>query len=166
MKKRTLLVGLLAVALMVFATACPSQPAPTPTPTKPAAVPTKPPAVVVTPAVITPVAVTATPSPTPTRAPAAVVTPAAVSPTAVMTATPLRTSTPAPTPTPTVPAAATTTGAVQRPVIPHTLEGRSACTGCHAVGGPGVGVTGGVGTPADHQGRTDATCLGCHKPSP
>src|SRR3990172_13017544 len=59
----------------------------------------------------------------------------------------------------------TPNGAVQGPAIPHTLEGRSACTGCHTVGGPGVGVPGGAGMPADHQGRTDATCLGCHKPS-
>lgn len=47
--------------------------------------------------------------------------------------------------------------------IPHTLEGRSACTICHTVGGAGVGAPGGTGLPASHEGRTDATCTGCHR---
>lgn len=50
-----------------------------------------------------------------------------------------------------------------QPRIPHTLEGRSACTTCHQVGGAGVGAAGGTGLPADHTGRTDATCQGCHQ---
>lgn len=50
-----------------------------------------------------------------------------------------------------------------QPKIPHTLEGRSACTTCHQVGASGVGATGGTGLPADHAGRTDATCQGCHQ---
>lgn len=50
-----------------------------------------------------------------------------------------------------------------QPRIPHTLEGRSACTSCHTVGGPGVGAAGGTGLPADHQGRTDSACTGCHQ---
>lgn len=50
-----------------------------------------------------------------------------------------------------------------QPGIPHTLEGRSACTGCHTVGGAGVGAPGGTGLAASHQGRTDTTCTGCHQ---
>ncbi len=51
------------------------------------------------------------------------------------------------------------------PAIPHPTEGRSQCDACHTIGGPGVGTAGGVGIPADHQGRTDSTCTGCHKPA-
>ena len=47
--------------------------------------------------------------------------------------------------------------------IPHTVEGRAACTTCHTVGGAGVGAPGGTGMPASHQGRTDAVCTGCHQ---
>jgi hypothetical protein len=47
--------------------------------------------------------------------------------------------------------------------IPHPVQGREQCTTCHTVGGPGVGEAGGLGMPADHAGRTDATCLGCHR---
>lgn len=50
-----------------------------------------------------------------------------------------------------------------QPAIPHTLEGRSACTTCHTVGGAGVGAPGGTGLTPAHQGRTDATCTGCHQ---
>lgn len=52
--------------------------------------------------------------------------------------------------------------AAAQPKIPHTLEGRSACTTCHQVGGSGVGTSGGTGLPTSHQGRTDATCSACH----
>ena len=52
---------------------------------------------------------------------------------------------------------------LEQPKIPHTLDGRSACTGCHTVGAAGVGAPGGTGLPADHQGRTDAICQGCHQ---
>lgn len=48
------------------------------------------------------------------------------------------------------------------PTVPHTIQGRDQCTACHTVGGPGVGTPGGTGLPADHQGRTSDTCLGCH----
>jgi hypothetical protein len=53
-------------------------------------------------------------------------------------------------------------GPIMPAVVPHTLQGRDRCTACHTVGGPGAGVPGGTGLPADHQGRTDDTCLGCH----
>ncbi|MBI4322155.1 MAG: hypothetical protein HY675_26990 [Chloroflexi bacterium] len=52
---------------------------------------------------------------------------------------------------------------LDQPAIPHTLEGRSACTSCHTVGGAGAGAPGGTGLPANHQGRTDAVCTGCHQ---
>ncbi|MBI5486865.1 MAG: cytochrome c3 family protein [Deltaproteobacteria bacterium] len=42
------------------------------------------------------------------------------------------------------------------PMIPHTLEGRSQCTGCHS--------SGPMAFPADHAGRTDSMCTGCHQP--
>lgn len=41
------------------------------------------------------------------------------------------------------------------PVTPHPLEGRSDCLVCH-------GPTGPKPAPADHAGRTSATCLACH----
>ncbi len=49
--------------------------------------------------------------------------------------------------------------------LPHPVEGREKCTACHAVAAAGVGKPGGVGMPADHQGRGDAACQGCHKPA-
>ncbi len=45
------------------------------------------------------------------------------------------------------------------PLVPHSLEARSQCLLCHAAGGAATNV------PADHAGRTNDTCLGCHKPS-
>jgi hypothetical protein len=45
------------------------------------------------------------------------------------------------------------------PAIPHTLEGRSACLTCH---GPGKLKP----VPADHEGRTEAVCTGCHHAAP
>lgn len=50
-----------------------------------------------------------------------------------------------------------------QPRIPVDHAGRTTCTACHTVGGPGVGAPGGVGLPADHQGRADAVCTGCHQ---
>jgi hypothetical protein len=65
---------------------------------------------------------------------------------------------------PTAPADGATTGAAgSGPAITHTLEGRAGCTVCHKVGGAGAGAPGGLGMPADHQGRADARCLECHK---
>ncbi|MCL4459859.1 MAG: cytochrome c3 family protein [Chloroflexi bacterium] len=45
-----------------------------------------------------------------------------------------------------------------QPKIPHPLEGRSACLACHQ-----SGVAGAPKVPADHSGRTDAMCTGCHQ---
>jgi hypothetical protein len=45
------------------------------------------------------------------------------------------------------------------PAIPHTLEGRSDCLVCHQ-----TGVAGAPRVPADHSGRPNAVCQGCHKP--
>ena len=50
-----------------------------------------------------------------------------------------------------------------QPRIPADHVGRTTCTACHTVGAAGVGAPGGVGLPADHQGRADATCTGCHQ---
>jgi len=49
--------------------------------------------------------------------------------------------------------------------IPHPTQGRENCTGCHTPGGPGVGAPGGIGSPADHQGRPASACIACHKPA-
>ncbi|MBI2829621.1 MAG: hypothetical protein HYX81_00515 [Chloroflexi bacterium] len=42
------------------------------------------------------------------------------------------------------------------PKIPHPLEGRTACLICHSSGGLKP-------VPADHAGRTNATCTNCHR---
>lgn len=112
--------------------------APTPAPAAPATAPAAPAA---------PAPTTAPAAPAPTAAPAGQPTaaPAAPQPTA------------AAAPAPAQPAGI--------PAIPHPVQGREQCTTCHTIGGPGVGVPGGLGIPADHQGRTDATCQGCHKPA-
>jgi hypothetical protein len=49
--------------------------------------------------------------------------------------------------------------------IPHPVQGREQCSTCHTAGGPGAGSPGGLGMPADHQGRPDASCAGCHRPA-
>ena len=41
--------------------------------------------------------------------------------------------------------------------IPHTLEGREDCLVCHQTGAVQV-----TKIPADHSGRTNAICTGCH----
>lgn len=46
-----------------------------------------------------------------------------------------------------------------QPPIPHTLEGRETCLTCHQ-----EGLGGAPAVPADHEGRTDAMCTGCHAP--
>ena len=71
----------------------------------------------------------------------------------------------APTAPPAAASAAPLKAAAGPPAIPHDLQGRNACSTCHTVGGPGVGVPGGTGIPASHQGRPDATCTSCHKPA-
>ncbi|MBI5488429.1 MAG: hypothetical protein HY905_13935 [Deltaproteobacteria bacterium] len=43
------------------------------------------------------------------------------------------------------------------PAVPHTLTGRSDCLSCHA--NPGSGAP---QAPANHAGRTNDMCLGCH----
>jgi mono/diheme cytochrome c family protein len=52
------------------------------------------------------------------------------------------------------------TTTAQAPPIPHGLEGFSACTSCHELGGPGI-----PRFPEDHQGRTDDICSACHRPA-
>ena len=97
--------------------------------------PTKAPVVAPTP--VPPTATTAPATqPTPTKAPAAAPTP---------------TSAPAPAPT------ATKAPATGIPAIPHTLEGRADCLLCHKAGGLKP-------FPANHAGRTNDMCQGCHKP--
>jgi len=46
------------------------------------------------------------------------------------------------------------------PAIPHSLEGRDACLACHE-----TGVAGAPQIPADHSGRTNDMCRGCHQPA-
>ncbi len=54
-----------------------------------------------------------------------------------------------------VPAAITAQGP---PSIPHTLQGRTACSTCHQ-----AGVGGAPQVPEDHSGRTDDVCQVCHQ---
>jgi hypothetical protein len=54
--------------------------------------------------------------------------------------------------------AASATPAAGPPAIPHTLAGRDNCLMCHDLGQA-------VPFPADHEGRTVATCQTCHKPA-
>jgi len=44
--------------------------------------------------------------------------------------------------------------------IPHPIEGREKCTSCHTEAGGGGEAE---ALPADHAGRDDTTCQGCHK---
>jgi hypothetical protein len=46
------------------------------------------------------------------------------------------------------------------PAIPHSLEGRDACLACHE-----TGIAGAPQVPADHSGRTNDMCRGCHQPT-
>jgi len=57
------------------------------------------------------------------------------------------------------------TGAIAdaQPPVPHPLEGREQCLLCHQLGGPGVGIPGGAGLPAAHQGFGEGLCLTCHR---
>lgn len=91
---------------------------------------------------------TATPSPTATATPVPTVAPGEPTPTPAPTSTPTATPTVTPVPTPTA-------ASQEPPKIPHTLEGRSNCTTCH---------NGTIAPfPANHAGRTNETCLLCHK---
>lgn len=47
---------------------------------------------------------------------------------------------------------------VTPPKVPHTLEGRSTCLACHETG---IGEA--TKIPADHAGRSNEICLGCHQ---
>jgi hypothetical protein len=58
---------------------------------------------------------------------------------------------PTPPPPPPPPPAATPSA------IPHPMEGRDNCLMCHT--------SGDVAVPANHAGRTNDTCTGCHKPA-
>ena len=53
----------------------------------------------------------------------------------------------------------TLTPAEEATATTHTLEGRDDCLMCHETG---VGEAGII--PADHSGRTNDTCITCHKP--
>lgn len=48
------------------------------------------------------------------------------------------------------------------PAIPHAVEGREACTSCHAVEAPAEGAK---PMPPDHADYDDSACQGCHSPS-
>ncbi len=43
----------------------------------------------------------------------------------------------------------------ESPNIPHVLDGRDSCLGCH-------NTSTNVPVPADHEGRTDSSCTACH----
>jgi len=64
------------------------------------------------------------------------------------------------TPSATGTVTSTTSGEGGIPTIPHPLAGRDNCMLCHVAGGAAEPL------PADHAGRTIATCTGCHKPAP
>ncbi len=106
-------------------------------------------------------------APTPTAAPAPPTAPAAptTAPTSAAPGAPAAQPTAAPAkPQPTA-APAPAKPAAGPPAMPHPAQGREACSTCHTVGGPGAGAPGGLGVPADHQGRPDASCAGCHRPA-
>lgn len=63
---------------------------------------------------------------------------------------------------PATPEAPKTPGAAAAPgagpkAIPHSIVGKEDCTSCHKAGGAKGAL------PADHEGRTSATCTGCHQ---
>jgi hypothetical protein len=68
------------------------------------------------------------------------------------------TEAPGTTPEATPAAGGAGTGAALAPAIPHDLAGREACLTCHD---PSGGLR---PAPADHAGRTNDTCQGCHQP--
>ncbi len=106
-------------------------------------------------------AVAATTAVTPTVAVAAT---GAITPTVAVTSTAALAATPAAaagaTPAATGVVTSTTPAEGGIPTIPHTLTGRENCMLCHVTGGPAEPL------PADHAGRTVATCTNCHKPAP
>ena len=63
---------------------------------------------------------------------------------------------PAPAPT-TAPATGADGAEARADAIPHSIEGRAACTLCHGGGSASI-----PQYPEDHAGRADSTCLACH----
>ncbi len=98
---------------------------------------------------------TATTAVTPTVALAATV---AVTPTAALAVTSTASVAVTPSASGVVTSTAPEEGGI--PAIPHPIAGREQCLTCHVTGGAAEAV------PADHAGRTNATCQGCHKPAP
>jgi hypothetical protein len=148
-RRRLQILGVFVILATFVAAACAPaavvEPTPTPLPPPPVATPVPPPTPVPAPAV----------APTPVPAPP---TPVPAPPTPVPAPpTPVPAPDPTPAPAPPAPAAA--------PPITHPVAGMEACTTCHQVGLPGVGEPGGLGMPADHAGRPDASCVGCHSPA-
>lgn len=86
----------------------------------------------------------------PRRATVVAFVPATPTPTLTSTPTPTPSSTPLATPTP-----AARSGLAA--AIPHPLEGRENCLLCHDVGNTIRPM------PADHAGRSNASCLNCHR---
>lgn len=71
-------------------------------------------------------------------------------------------ATPAPAAVTPAPGAVTPAAKAAAPRIPHPVEGRENCVSCHTVGGAGAGQPGGLGMPANHEGRTNDSCRNCH----
>jgi mono/diheme cytochrome c family protein len=46
--------------------------------------------------------------------------------------------------------------------IPHEVVGKENCTSCHTLAGSVSGEPKAEAMPADHQGRDNGTCQGCH----
>jgi cytochrome c2 len=131
-------------------TAAPVAPTEAPTAVPPTAAPTD------TPAPTATTAPTDTPAPTasPTVSPTVAV---AVTPTVAMAVTPTASSTTTLTTSGVVTSVAPAEGGI--PTIPHPIAGREQCLTCHVQGGAAEPM------PADHAGRTIATCESCHKPA-
>ena len=51
------------------------------------------------------------------------------------------------------------------PKIPHPQDGREKCSSCHTANGSGDGATSALELPADHLGRPEQICNGCHAPA-
>ncbi len=169
MTRKILVLSFVAVLLAACgggaATQAPA--APTAAPAAPTAAPaasTSPPAPTEAPTTVPPTtAPTEAPTTAPTEAPTAAPTTApaataAMTPTASVAVTPTAQVAVTPGAGATVTSTAPAEGGI--PLIPHTLAGRDNCMLCHVAGGAAEPL------PADHAGRTVATCTGCHKPAP